>query len=239
IGNGMDGFVIRDGSHVLKIPQLYGRVLSNGSIEAHCDNYLYVGQLEIEKQAYRRLHGVPGVAHCIECSDNGILLEYYQNGALSEYIASHEPLPIPWRWYWAVQATEIIARCHDRGVLVFDIALRNFLLADDFSLRIIDFANSSLAPEGEDINHVNVDGYTARIDLLHLSNFIHSIMTWQKFSVDCAAESEWPPASQMPDIKESEYGEIVHKCWGQQYTSIQELLSDIQLCAKISSAGSL
>lgn len=92
---------------------------------------------------------------------------------------------MPWKWHWILQATEIIARCHKKGILVFDVALRNFLLADDYSLRLIDFANSAPLPESMDITRADIDGCTAKLDLLHLSNIVYSIMTLQKFSVRC------------------------------------------------------
>jgi serine/threonine protein kinase len=134
IGNGADGFIIFEGEHVLKVPHLLGRLRPDGTIDAHLDNELH---LEVEEEVYKRLHGVPGIAKCIECTNNGILLEYYPQGFLSEYISCHDPPSMAWKWF--LQATEIIARCHQKGILVFEIALRNFLLADDFSLRLIDF----------------------------------------------------------------------------------------------------
>jgi hypothetical protein len=83
----------------------------------------------------------------------------------------------------------------------FDIALRDYLLADDFSLRLNDFANSALISQSMDVACVDVDGCTARLDLLHLCNIIYSIMTWQKFSVRCDTETEWPSPDQMPDLE--------------------------------------
>ena len=68
--------------------------------------------------------------------------------------------------------TDIIASCHAKGVPVFDIALRNFLLTDDLNLRIVDFANSTLVPQSTDITRVNVDGCTVGLDLLYLSNVL-------------------------------------------------------------------
>ncbi|RMY96960.1 hypothetical protein D0864_04977 [Hortaea werneckii] len=235
IGNGTDGFIIRKGDHVLKIPQLFGRLRPDGTIEADTDNDLHYGHLENEKQVYERLRGVPGIAECVECTNNGILLKYYPNGALSEYIASHSPPPMAWRWKWALQATDIIAHCHEKSILVYDIALRNFLLADDFSLRLIDFSNSSLLPTTMDISLAEADGSTAKLDFLHLSNVIYSILTWQKFTIECAMESEWPDINQFPDLKGAKFGSVLQRCWERHYTTIEELVRDIRLCAEASS----
>ncbi|KAK3114509.1 hypothetical protein LTR53_007113 [Teratosphaeriaceae sp. CCFEE 6253] len=212
IGSGLDGFVIRHGSGcVLKIPKLFARLQSDGRVEAYSDdaNELALEDLEVEKTVYERLRGVPGVAKCIECTSNGILLEYYANGSLSEYISahSHNPPSMSQRWRWAVQATDIIARCHERGVLVFDIALRNFVLTENLDLRIIDFANSSLVPLSPsiDFSRVNVIGCTAGLDLLHLSNVIYSIM-------------------------------VILGCWTRKYTSVQDMAPELRLCIETPSS---
>ncbi|KAK0260920.1 hypothetical protein LTR91_002138 [Friedmanniomyces endolithicus] len=229
IGNGMDGFVIRKGCHVLKIPHLYGSIHPDGKVEPSSENEWYVGRLELEKEVYERLHGVPGIAECIECTSNGILLQYYANGSLREYMAEHEPPSLHRRWNWVLQATDTNARCHEKGVLVFDIATRNFVLTDDLDLRIIDFSNSSLLPLSVDINLAAVDGSTVKVDLLHLSCVIHSIMSWQPFSVDCAMESEWPPIDQIPELKGLEYGRVMHDCWTRMYPGIREMIVELHL----------
>jgi hypothetical protein len=237
LGDGADGFIILEGKHVLKIPRLLGRLGSDGKIDAHVDNELHFEHLEVEKEVYRGLHDVPGIAKGIECTSNGILLEHYSKGCSSDYIFSHDPPSMSWRWYWILKATDVIARCHEKGVLVYDIALRNFLLADDFSLRLIDFANSAPLPESMDIARADIDGCTARLDLLHLSCIIYSIMTWQKFYVRCDSETEWPNLDQMPDVDGLQCGQAIRNCWTRTYSTIRELAIDIQLCAKTSTSS--
>ncbi|KAI6845504.1 hypothetical protein KC332_g5364 [Hortaea werneckii] len=239
IGNGSDGFIIRKGHHVLKVPKLHGFAHPDGTIEADSDNDFQSGRLEIEKQVYKRLHGSPGIAECVDCTGNGILLMYYPIGAFSEYMA-RSPLPSKsWRWKWILQATESIAGCHERGVLVFDIALKNFLLAHDFSLRLIDFSNSSLAPMTEEITLSETDGSTAKMALLHLANVIYSIWVWREFTVKCAMESEWPEISLLPGLEGFEIGQLIRKCWERKYTAIQELVFEVRRYAQESSpAGS-
>jgi serine/threonine protein kinase len=237
IGDGADGFIILEGKHVLKIPRLLGRLRPDGKIDAHIDNELHLQHLEVEKEVYKGLHGVPRIAKCIECTNNGILLEYYSKGSLVDYISSHDLPSTSWRWGWILQATDVVARCHAKGILVFDIALRNFLFADDFSLRLIDFANSALLPESMDITLADVDGCTPKLDLLHLSSIIYSITTWQKFSVKCDSATEWPNLDQMPDLEGLQCARVIRDCWTRTYSTIQELALDIQLCAKTSTSS--
>jgi serine/threonine protein kinase len=173
VGSGSDGFIIRHGDNqVLKIPRLFGCSQGNGVIEADGDNHLHLEHLDLEKDIYERLRGVPGIANCIESNSDGILLEYYRNGSLGDCSSSQPPPAMAQRWNWALQAVECVARCHERRVLVFDIALRNFLLTDEFDLRMIDFANSSLLPVDEDVSKADVDGLTVKLDILHLANVV-------------------------------------------------------------------
>ncbi|CZT15721.1 uncharacterized protein RCC_01555 [Ramularia collo-cygni] len=235
VGNGADGFVIRYGDHVMKIPNLLGHLQPSGEIEAHVDNDLYRESLEAEKEVYKRLQHVPGVAECLGCTTNGIRLRYYPNGSLHELITRRGPPPMSWRRRWVLQATDIIARCHERGVLVLDIALRNFLLTDEFDLRIIDFANSSLVSRDADITKANIDGGTALLDLLYLSTVIYSILTWQDFSTHCFDESEWPSADTMPDLAGLAFAPVIRKCWLRKYTCIQDLACEIRQYAVVPS----
>ncbi|EME42680.1 hypothetical protein DOTSEDRAFT_46152 [Dothistroma septosporum NZE10] len=69
----------------------------------------------------------------------------------------------------------------------------------------------------------DVDGCTAELDILHLSNVIYSIMTWQTFSIECAMESEWPSIDEMPGLDGLDFGQIMLACWSRKYTTIQEL----------------
>lgn len=219
----------------MKIPILVGELRADGSIEADPDNERLVTHLEMEKQIYERLRHVPGVAECIESTSNGILLTYYPNGAMSEYLARCTEAPLATqRMEWILQATDTIARCHQRGVLIFDIALRNFLLADDLTLRLIDFSNSSLLPPDTNIVEANADGCTVQVDLLHLSSVIYSICTWRAFSVSCNTHSEWPDLEQMPDLSRLDLGPMIQNCWERKYTSAEELLQDLRLCTNSS-----
>lgn len=231
IGTGTDGFIIRQGRHVLKIPKLVGTLMPDGEVIPHSDNSLYLDHLENEKRIYERLRKAPGVAACVECTSNGMLLECYRKGNLRDHISREEPPSMSQRWEWVCQAANTIAGCHERGVLVFDIALRNFLLADDLTLRLIDFANSELLPEGANVSEANVDGCTARLDLLHLANIIYSIMTWQAFSISCDRETEWPAPKCMPDVTKLKFGHLIRKCWLKQYTAVEGLVQDVRLCA--------
>lgn len=156
-------------------------------------------------------------------------MDYYANGSLEDYI-TREPAPsYAVRHRWICEISDIVARCHEKHVLIFDISLRNCVFATDYSIRLIDFANSVLVPAQEEMTMVEVDGCTVKLDLLHLANVICSIAKWEKFSVDCAMDDEWPDISQQPSLHACPYTSIILRCWNRQYENVQELQRDLKM----------
>ena len=162
------------------------------------------------------------------------MLKRYTKGSLVEYIDTHQTPPaIERRWQWVLQAADILARCHEKRVMMFDIALRNFLIADDFSLRLINFTNSTMLEDDDPtpVTEANVFGLMVKVDLLHLSNVVFSIMAWKGFSISCDDEAEWPTTDQMPDVCSLGCGEVVRKCWAKEFANAQEMIDELQSCA--------
>lgn len=220
---GMDGYVYRNSpSTVIKIPRLTGIPLPDGTIQPDTDN-LYANDLANEKAIYQRLEGVTGIAECLRMSANGIILEYYSKGSLEKYM-QHNAVP-EWsqRLDWIMQIIDAIAAYHAKNVLVFDIALRNFLLANDMTIRTINFSNSSLLPLIHTGDLVDSEGYTVQLDVLHLTNVIYSLGRWKKFSMDCVDDSEWPQPDSLPSTSDLPLGNIISKSWAQQFSNLDEL----------------
>ncbi|CAD0110192.1 unnamed protein product [Aureobasidium uvarum] len=226
IGAGLDGCVIHDSptsSTVMKIPKFLGTSMTDGSIKPDDDRNMYMNDLSREKDVYRRLQGVPGIANCLDISENGLVLEYYSNGNMEEYLQNNSPSTWTQRIEWILQILDIFIACHDKKVLVFDIALRNLMLDGDWSPKAIDFGNSSLLPLGGGAELVDEDGYTEEIDILHVTNIIYSICRWKKFQVDCAAADEWPAADSLPATADLPLGSIIAESWSHQFKTLNEL----------------
>ena len=126
------------------------------------------------------------------------------------------------RMDWILQVIDVYAACHAKRVLVFDIALRNLLLADDLTIRAIDFANSSLRPLGE-TGELKEEDYTATIDVLHVTNIIYSLSAWKKFQVDCVQMEEWPNAEQVPSTIDMPLGSVIASSWSRRFKTLDEL----------------
>jgi len=223
IGMGLDGFVVHnEPSTVLKIPKLHGCLLPDGTIEPDPDNE-WSSDLSTERTIYERLQGVRGVASYLGTVKDGLLLEYYSNGCLEELMEKDSPPAWSQRMDWILQIIDVFAACHAKKVLVCDIALRNLLLADDYTIRIIDFANSSLCPLEHSGELRNSDGYCSKIDILHVTNVIYSLSCWKKFQVDCVTMDEWPDAESLPSTMDLPLGDVISESWSRQFETLYEL----------------
>jgi serine/threonine protein kinase len=223
IGMGLDGYVVHnEPSTVLKIPKLHGCLLPNGTIEPDPENE-GSSDLTIERTIYERLQGVRGVANYLGNLKDGLLLEYYCNGCLEEHMEK-DILPA-WsqRMDWILQIIDVFAACHAKKVLVCDIALRNILLADDYTIRVIDFANSFLCPLEDSGALRNSSGYCSKVDILHVTNIIYSLSRWKKFQVDCVTMDEWPDAEFLPSTMDLPLGDVISKSWSRQFETLDEL----------------
>jgi serine/threonine protein kinase len=221
---GTDAFILHPTpSTVLKIPKLYGQILSDGTMIPEPDNQ-WVNDLSIEKAIYERLDDVAGIARYHGATKEGLLLEYYKNGCLEDHMQAYS-LPPKWsqRMDWIVQIIDVYAACHARNVLVCDIALRNLLLADDYTVRAIDFANGSLFPL-ENVGELrDVDGYTSMVDVLHVTNVIYSLSSWKKFQVDRIRMEEWPEVEGLPSTRDLPLGDVIARSWSHEFKSLGEL----------------
>ncbi|KAG9606759.1 hypothetical protein KCU77_g5591, partial [Aureobasidium melanogenum] len=226
IAAGIDGYIIRDtaSSTVMKVPKLSGTYnLADGSVKPDDYKNMYTNDLSSEKEAYRRLQGVSGIANCLDICANGLVLEFYTHGDLEDYIRHNSPPPWRQRVDWILQILDALIACHNKRILVFDIALRNFMLDSNLNLKLIDFANSSLLQLDEDTALVDEDGYTAEIDILHVTNVIYSISRWEKFQTDCMSMDEWPIADSLPLTSDLPLGDIITKAWSHQFSTLDEL----------------
>ncbi|KAI4718477.1 putative histidine kinase HHK15p [Aureobasidium sp. EXF-10727] len=229
LGFGMDGCIIRMGpKSVMKIPKLDATLLPDGSLEPDEDNIWRRDSLEMEKQVYQRLHGVPGLANCLDISTNGLELEYYRKGDFEDYIKDNSAPPWSQKSDWILQIVDFVAACHDRKVLWFDIALRNILLADDWTIKAIDFANSTVMPLDADLYATDWDGYTPKLEVLHVTNVIYSISRWEKFPTDCIYEEEWPAKDSLPAVEDLVLGPIIRKAWRRGFKNVLKLRRALQ-----------
>lgn len=244
LGTGTNSIVLRSGPHALKIPKVRDTTTVS---EAHREDEEYVNEvnrevLESEKAIYLRVGRCDGIAECINISKDGILLALYERGDLESYIEGEIEVDRFRKAGWILSIIQTILHFHNAKVLVDDMALRNILITDDLSLRMIDFGQCALFPMDVDINAVSDNGLTAQADIFHLGCLIYSIITWKRYECDLFIRG-WtrPLLSDLPEVDQLFCGDIIQKCWSAEYTCMEQLyretheglervIHDIQCC---------
>ncbi|MCJ1436414.1 hypothetical protein MMC27_005793 [Xylographa pallens] len=229
LGIGTNSIVLLDGTHALKIPKV--RDLTSVHEEDRGDqeyvNKVNCGVLEWEKAVYLRVGRCDGIAECINISADGIRLALYKRGDLETYIKSEAGVDRPRKAGWILTLIKAILHFHSSNVLVDDMALRNILVADDLSLKMIDFGQSYLIPLDADISMASDNGLTAQADIFHLGCIIYSIVIWERYECNLF-ERQWvrPLLRDLPNVDHVFCGDIIRKCWSAEYSSMEQLYCD-------------
>ena len=225
IGQGTHGLALYHGPDVLKVAKVRSIRNLEGADLNHttCLNLMNTELLEREKQVYERLKDTQGIACCLKTSQDGILLKRY-NESLEQVIDENDEPDDEEKSSWISQMIKAIRNCHQAGILLFDIALRNFLLCGDRSIKLIDFAQCAIFDEGTDMSIANDNGLTAKIDIFHLGCAIYSVSSWQRFEkVVLEDNKEWPDLSKMPQTEDMLFGDLIRGCWKGRYKSMDDI----------------
>ena len=227
IGLGQSGIVLGRGRHALKIAKI--RDTTHLVPQEKREDQIYLNEvareiLQNEGEVYQRVGRHPGIAECIEITPDGISLVRYPGGNAHQYVLQNVEL----NWWkkrdWILSIIETVAHLHESRVLSSDLALRNLLLADDLSLKMIDFGQCEVLPIDSDPATANVDGLTATVDIFHLGCLIYSVAAWCDFEKESVnTDSEFPPLEALPAINHLPCANIIHKCWTGQYANINVL----------------
>ena len=221
--------MLLDGSHALKIPKVYDLTTLP---EEHREDQEYVNDgncltVELEKAVYLRVGPCDGVAECINVSADGIRLALYKRGDLEAYIKSEAEVDLARKAGWILTIIKTILHFHRSKVLIDDMALRNILVADDLSLKLIDFGQCGLMPVDTDINTASDDGLTAQADIFHLGCLIYSIVKWERYEYNLFTRG-WvrPLLLDLPNVDHLFCGDTIRKCWSGEYSSMEQLYCD-------------
>ncbi|MCJ1380764.1 hypothetical protein MMC17_003873 [Xylographa soralifera] len=157
LGTGTNSIVLLDGCHALKIPKILD-LTSMPEEDREDQEYINDGNramLDVEKAVYLRIGRYDGIAECINISADGIRLALYQRGDLETYVKSEAEADRSRKTGWILSLIQTILHFHNSKVLDDDMALRNILVADDLSLKLIDFGQCPLMSLDADINTVS------------------------------------------------------------------------------------
>ena len=229
VSSGLNGIILRRGQHVLKIPKIRNsfkftqeeREILEHSNRANRDS------LDREKKVYWRVEGCKGLVDHIKILQDGILLQYLERGDLETYITSQAEPEQHFKANWIHSIISTILSFHRAKVLLDDIAVRNFLIAEDLSLRLIDFGQCSIFPEDTDMSTANDGGCTVQTDIFHLGCVIYSVAAWSKFECNLFGRLVRPSLEELPPVDGLFCGNIIQKCWSGHYQRMEHLTTDL------------
>ncbi len=114
----------------------------------------------------------------------GIYLQRYHNGNVTDYIKKVSEVTLETRLHWTLQVTEAVSYLHDMGVIHYDLKPRNLLLDDSLHIRVCDFGGSSFrgsAPMVGPSARYALPGQwdcppTVQVDLFALGSLIYELI---------------------------------------------------------------
>ncbi|GJP87269.1 hypothetical protein AnigIFM60653_001136 [Aspergillus niger] len=196
--------------------------------------------IDREKAIFGSLPKHNDILECLGITDSGIWLPYMRNGNLRDYIRkSHAQLDDRTKETWVRNAVSAIEFIHHHSIIHGDISARNFLVADDLSIKLCDFAGSGIGnmppviAEEDRYRKSPESPRSFRTDLFALGCLIFEIMVGAR-PYEEISDEDWEVIAEnyehgiFPHTESLKYGDIIYKCWTSQYTAANELLPDIE-----------
>ena len=225
----MNGILLRQGNLVLKIPKVTNTVPSGEDfqerIHANAANRMAAAN---EEAVYRRVWPHHGLVGHFKCIMEGFLLDYLPRGDLSTFILKN---PQPERSLlndWMSQLASTILYLHNSKILIFDLRARNALIADDGSLKLIDFGQSTVFPGPENMTTASDDGCTVQTDIFHFGCLIFTIVMWEESEFELAWDFVLPDEKEMPSLDRIYLEKIIANCRNGSYRSVEEVVDDLK-----------
>lgn len=184
----------RKGQNALKIPHLVWPVydqdakILQGYREDNDDN---IRSIKDEKAAYQQLGEHPNIVRCIDISGPGIEMELIKGGDLAAHLEREHKPSLLVRGAWLLQIAKALKHSHRRLIFVGELDLRNFLVADDGSLKMVDFSHAKACTK-KHVHEVSVSFVTNKGDLVDHDDttqadifafgcVMYSIVTWSNY----------------------------------------------------------
>jgi len=209
IGSGSSAVVIAKDKTAVKLPKSY---LSGCNDDED-------GVIQREKDIYLRLGKCDGVVPYLDLSGPGIVMVWMENGSLRDYLNKHQ-VTRSLQLSWFREMSQCLAIIHGHHVIVADINIRNFLVANDMSVKFSDFTESTLVELDLDMQTADDNGYSIYTDIGQIGAVMYEVITGQKCDFDLfkdqpqgPAKAMWPRRDSLPSTQDVWLGLIIEKCW--------------------------
>ena len=197
--------------------------------------------IEREKTIYRTLPKDLNILDCISITDCGIILPFMRHGNLRDYLRHHgRTVQMQMRIQWINMAAEAISSIHRFEIIHADISARNFLVADDLSIKLCDFSGSAIGNQiplvaEEDRYQMAPDSpRSTTTDIFAFGCLIFEIVTGHRpyDSIEDENIQEVQrryTAALYPCLDGIPFREVIYKCWTCQYQNMEQLKSDLPM----------
>lgn len=199
--------------------------------------------MTVETNVYRILGAHKRIAVSLYLSPIGdmVVLRFYDNGNLKEYIIAHGPTQLH---KWAKQMIEAVQHLHFKGVRHSDIKLSQWLVGSDLSAYLSDFngcgydaqpligISSMKALSYESPSHFMprdpCDDNTIKSDLFALGSALYELEHGSTPLIEISEEKVTESFKQgnFPPVSSLTLGKIIVQCWQGQFNSASEMLHD-------------
>lgn len=235
---GRTGVIVKRGDRALKIPRRDDMTACAESNRDVLDTLADIAHdsIEHEKAVYRHLGEHDGIVRVFQISDAGIEMPLMTNGDLADYLRERRPEKRV-QLDWIRQMASTIDYVHKKRVIIADIATKNFLLADDLSVKLCDFTESTIMPPGANIEEDEDSGFSIQTDIAQFGSVIYEIVTPETYNFDLfKGQGEgkmvptWLCEQDLPNTEDIWLGSIIRKCWTKGgYRNMGELCRALEL----------
>ena len=156
------------------------------------------------------------------------------DGDLRHYLADNRPDKAT-QLSWLTQLAHTMAYTHSGRVIIADFRLDNVVVDDKMRIKLLDFSESTLIPLDCDLEGCDDAGFSIYSDIRQFGAVMYELVTGQRCNFDIYQEWEevedptvWPRRDTLPSTNGLWLGSIIEKCWTQQFTSAQDLASELE-----------
>lgn len=206
----------------------------------------YLMSIKVENRILQLLGPHPRIIESKGLAEDGLILKYYPNGTLRNYIKNHSYETLERRLEWCKQLVDTLSFVHSKRVIHCDICLHNILLDENFDIILADFQGLVISST---TGRTMLDGLTRECAKSYMprENLYSASFKTDLFAVGSAiyhlivGHEVFPELDSFDDEKEinarfinghfpkNDYvaSHIVERCWRGEYASAAEISIDI------------
>ncbi|KAH7317300.1 kinase-like domain-containing protein [Rhexocercosporidium sp. MPI-PUGE-AT-0058] len=195
-----------------------------------------------EQTIYQILGSHPRLVSIYHFGAEGIIMDWMEKGDLARYIKSHPEVAQRRKHQWITQIAESFSLLHKHHISHCDSKLENFLLDDDYDIKICDFASSHNYRAPSNDPAIQPPRYRRAVDDFDETVFNPADDIFAFGSICYEIITGGPPYPQLDDegvrLRFTRgdfpatgglcFGPIIRDCWNGTYVSFEAILRSIE-----------